>query len=70
MSAYPLNLTSGKQHVVALSSELAQFGASARAAINTASEAGDADTADLFTEISSGIDKLIWMVEAYLQSKD
>jgi starvation-inducible DNA-binding protein len=27
----------------------------------------DADTADLFTEISRGIDKFLWMVEAHLQ---
>ena len=35
-----------------------------------ASKAGDADTADLFTEVSSGVDKLLWMVEAHVQSKD
>jgi hypothetical protein len=27
----------------------------------------DADTADLFTEVSRGIDKLLWMVEAHVQ---
>ena len=31
---------------------------------------GDADTADLFTEVSRGIDKLLWLVEAHAQSKD
>jgi len=33
-------------------------------------KAGDADTADLFTEVSRDIDKLLWLVEAHAQSKD
>ena len=61
---------SGKQHVAALSSELAKLGASTRAAIDAASKTGDADTADLFTEVSRGVDKLLWMVEAHTQSKE
>ena len=36
-----------------------------RAAIDTAGKAGDADTADLFTEVSRGVDKLLWMIEAH-----
>ena len=46
------------------------FGTTTRKAINTAAEAGDADTADLFTEVSRGVDKLLWLVEAHTQSKD
>jgi starvation-inducible DNA-binding protein len=68
--AYPLDLASGQGHVTALSSALANFGATTRTAIDTAGKAGDADTADLFTEVSRGVDKLLWMVEAHLQSKD
>src|SRR5689334_10069793 len=70
LAAYPLNIASGKEHVAALSGALAKFGASARGAIDTASQAGDADTADLFTEVSRGVDKLLWMVEAHTQAKD
>jgi starvation-inducible DNA-binding protein len=70
ITAYPLNLVSGKAHVVALSSALAKFGASTRAAIDTAANSGDADTADLFTEVSRGLDKVLWLVEAHIQSKD
>jgi starvation-inducible DNA-binding protein len=70
LAPYPLDLTSGMGHVAALSSALAKFGASARDAIDTASKFGDADTADLFTEVSRGIDKLTWMVEAHAQSHD
>jgi starvation-inducible DNA-binding protein len=68
LAAYPLELASGKEHVAALSSALAKFGASVRAAIDTASKAGDADTADLFTEVSRGVDKLLWFVEAHAQA--
>ncbi len=68
--AYPLGLVSGREHNSALSGALAKFGAEAREAIDTAGKAGDADTADLFTEISRGRDKLLWMVEAHLQAQD
>src|ERR1051326_7334992 len=58
LDAYPMDLASGQEHVPALSSALANFGASARAAIGIAGETGDMDTADLFTEVSRGSDKL------------
>ena len=67
---YPLDIRSGREHVAALSSALAKFAASARAAIDSASTLGDADTADLFTEVSRGIDKLLWKVEAHAQADD
>ena len=62
---YPLQISSGEEHVAALSSALAGFGKSNRAAIDAAAGRGDADTADLFTEISRGVDKLLWKVEAH-----
>jgi starvation-inducible DNA-binding protein len=64
---YPEKITGGRDHVQALSSALAAFGRSARAAIEAADQGGDADTADIFTEISRGTDKWLWMVEAHLQ---
>jgi starvation-inducible DNA-binding protein len=70
LDAYPLTVTSGKEHVAALSGALAKFGASVRAAIDTTGKAGDADTADLFTEVSRGVDKLLWFVEAHAQAKE
>jgi starvation-inducible DNA-binding protein len=70
LAAYRLDLCSGSGHVEALSSALAKFGATTREAIDTASEAGDAGTADLFTEASRCVDKLLWMVEAHAQAKD
>ena len=62
---YPLDIAAGEAHVEALSSSLAVFGDGVRQAIDAADAAGDADTADLFTEISRGIDKSLWFVEAH-----
>jgi starvation-inducible DNA-binding protein len=70
LEAYPLTLASGRAHVTALSNALAKFGESIRLAIDTAGKAGDTDTADLFTEVSRGVDKLLWMVEAHTQAKE
>ena len=47
---------------------LAAFGKLARAGIDRADKLGDKDTADLFTEISRGVDKWLWFVEAHLQA--
>jgi starvation-inducible DNA-binding protein len=46
---------------------LATFGKNARRAIDEATDLKDANTADLFTEVSRGLDKLLWMVEAHVQ---
>ncbi len=70
LPAYPLNTSSGKKHVAALSDALATFGANTRAAIDHANKAGDVETADLFTEISRGVDKLLWFVEAHAQARE
>jgi len=66
---YPLNIADGRAHVDALSSALAAFGKLARKAIDESNELGDLDTADLFTEVSRGIDKWLWFVEAHLQAE-
>src|SRR5262245_37447875 len=69
LSEYPANAVDGRSHVEALSTGLAAFGKSVRKAINDANEIGDLDTADLFTEISRGIDKWLWFVEAHQQAE-
>jgi hypothetical protein len=46
-----------------------QHGTAARNGIDQANELGDLDTADLFTEVSRGIDKWLWIVEAHLQAE-
>lgn len=69
LKKYPSDISDGTAHAEALSSAMAAFGKNVRAAIDTAASAGDADTADLFTGISRGIDKSLWFVEAHLQAK-
>jgi starvation-inducible DNA-binding protein len=66
---YPLTISSGRDHVEALSSSLAAFAKAVRAAIDQADGLGDKDTADLFTEISRETDKSLWFVEAHLQAE-
>ncbi len=65
---YPLHASDGQSHVEGLSTALATFGKFARKAIEEANELGDLDTADLFTEVSRGIDKWLWFVEAHQQA--
>jgi starvation-inducible DNA-binding protein len=65
LPAYSLEITWGCDHVQALSTALAQFGKSVRSAIAAVDEAGDAGTADLFTQASRTVDKLLWKMEAH-----
>jgi len=69
LAEYPASAVGGHGHVEALSSALAAFGKVARKGIDQANELGDLDTADLFTEVSRGIDKWLWFVEAHLQAE-
>ena len=66
LKAYPLTLAEERDHVEALSSALAVYGTSVRQAIDQTDALGDRDTADICTEISRGIDKYLWLVEAHL----
>jgi starvation-inducible DNA-binding protein len=68
LAEYPTSGPTGQDHVAALSSALASFGKLARSAIDMSNEVHDADTADIFTEVSRGVDKWLWMVEAHLQT--
>jgi starvation-inducible DNA-binding protein len=66
LPAAPRKLATETDHVTAVADALAAFGKSARAAIDASGKLGDADTADLFTEISRGVDKWLWFVESHL----
>src|SRR5260221_3144983 len=66
---YPLTISSSRDHVEAVANALATFGKAARAAIDAGDELRDQDTADIFTEVSRGIDKWLWIVEAHLQAE-
>src|SRR6267378_6070589 len=68
LEEYPLTIADGHDHVEAVSRALSTFGHEARNTIEQADELEDADTADIFTEISRGIDKWLWFVEAHSQA--
>ncbi|MDH3492053.1 MAG: DNA starvation/stationary phase protection protein Dps [Acidobacteriota bacterium] len=68
LAQYPLEITEGADHVEALSNALAGFAKNTRANVDDADKAGDMITADLFTEVARGTDKLLWFVEAHAQS--
>jgi starvation-inducible DNA-binding protein len=65
---YSPDISDGMAHVEGVARALSTFGQEARNTINEADELDDADTADLFTEISRGIDKWLWFVEAHSQA--
>jgi starvation-inducible DNA-binding protein len=68
LAEYPLSIAKGMDHVAAVSLALSTFGQEARTTIEEANALDDADTADLFTEVSRGIDKWLWFVEAHSQA--
>jgi starvation-inducible DNA-binding protein len=68
LTEYPLDAVDSLQHVDALAARFAALAATTRAAIESSSELGDADTSDLFTEVSRGLDKSLWFLEAHLQA--
>jgi starvation-inducible DNA-binding protein len=66
---YPLDLVNGKDHVTAIADRFTPYVKIVRDAIDRSSELHDADTADLYTEISRTVDKYLWFLEAHLQEK-
>jgi starvation-inducible DNA-binding protein len=68
LTEYPLQIADGMEHVESVACALSTFGEEVRATIEEVSVFDDAGTVDLFTQISRGIDKWLWMVEAHSQS--
>lgn len=68
LDEYPLDIADGSSHVEAVARALSTFGREARMTIDETDALEDADTADIFTEISRGIDKWLWFVEAHTQA--
>jgi starvation-inducible DNA-binding protein len=68
LDPYKLTLVSGPDHVQAVANAIATVARATREAIDETDRAGDKGTSDLFTELSRDLDKLLWLVEAHLQS--
>ena len=64
---YPTDIYAVADHVKALIDRYAQFANAVRQNIDDTDEAGDPGTADLLTEVSRGIDKQLWFLEAHGQ---
>jgi starvation-inducible DNA-binding protein len=66
---YPSNATDGMDHIRGLSTGLAAFGKAARKDVDDLAGWGDAGSADLMTEVSRGVDKHLWLLEAHVHAK-
>jgi starvation-inducible DNA-binding protein len=66
LPAYPVEATAAVDHLRALADRLSKLSADVRASIDESERLGDRDTADLFTEVSRGLDKQMWYLEAHL----
>lgn len=66
---YPVDIFAMDDHLAALIERFATVANAVRDAIDTADAAGDADTADIFTEISRTLDKNLWFLESHLPVK-
>lgn len=64
---FPADITASLPTVKALVDRYAALAASTRKVIEAAGDVGDESTADLFTEVSRGLDKALWFLEAHLQ---
>ena len=64
---FPTGITESMDYVRAVAERLAAFTNSVRTASDQTDKLGDADTADLFTEVSRCADKYLYFLEAHLQ---
>ena len=67
LPAYPTGIYAIADHIAALIDSYAAYANAVRQNIEETDEAGDPDTADLFTEISRAVDKHLWFLKADVQ---
>jgi starvation-inducible DNA-binding protein len=67
LAPYPLDTYAIADHLAALIDRYALYANAVRKNIDDTDDAGDAGTSDLFTEISRGVDKQLWFLEAHVQ---
>jgi starvation-inducible DNA-binding protein len=66
LQAYPTDIYAIGDHLNALIQRYAAFANAIRQSIEEADEAGDADTADIFTAASRDLDKALWFLESHI----
>jgi starvation-inducible DNA-binding protein len=64
---YPLRHIKASEHLLYLTTALAEVGDKVRAAIGWTDDLDDAATSDILTEVSRGLDVWLWKVEAHTQ---
>lgn len=67
LTPYPVDTYAIADHLAALIDRYSVFANAVRENIDDTDEAGDAGTADLLTEVSRGMDKQLWFLEAHVQ---
>ena len=70
LKPYPTDIHTSKDHLHELIDRYGKVANAVRAAIDETDDAGDADTADLFTAYSRALDKALWFLEAHVQEKE
>jgi starvation-inducible DNA-binding protein len=63
---YPNALVDGNTHVLALAERFAHYATVMRGNITQAADVEDAGSAAIYTDISRGVDKQLWILEAHL----
>ncbi len=67
LAPYPTDIRKIEDHLRVLVDHFTRVAKAAREAIDTADEAGDADTADIFTGYSRSLDKNLWFLKSHLE---
>ena len=67
LAPYPTDIIKIPDHLKALIERYAATAKTVRAGIDSADEAGDADTADILTAYSRALDKSLWFLEAHIE---
>ena len=69
LEPYPTDIYAIRDHLATLIERYGKVANAVRKSIDEADEAGDADTADIFTAASRDLDKALWFLEAHVQEK-
>ena len=70
LAPYPTDIYTTKDHLAALIERYGSVANQVRAAIDETADAGDADSADLFTAFSRALDKALWFLETHVQERE
>ncbi len=67
LKPYPTDIYKIEDHLKALIDRFSTLANAVRKNIDETDDAGDKGTADVFTEVSRGLDKNLWFLEAHMQ---